>query len=120
MFTFRRLVVVMASLLSLCLASTGRGAEPKPVRVGVLGLDNYQAVAYTQLFNDPRASGDLAGLRVVAAFPATASEDIRESVESLPKWKAEIVKFDVKLVASVEELLRNCDVVMIMSLDGRK
>ena len=89
------------------------------MRVGVLGLDNYQAIAYTQLFNDPKATGDLAGLRVVAAFAAPASSDIAESVESLPKWKADIVKFDVKLVASIDELLRNCDAVMIMSLDGR-
>ena len=95
-------------------------ADPKPVRVGVLGFDNYQAVAYTQLFNDPKAAGELAGLRVVAAFPAPASADIPESVESLPKWKSEIVKFDVKLVDSVDELLRASDAVMIMSLDGRK
>ena len=86
----------------------------------MLGLDNYQAVAYTQLFNDPKASGDLAGLRVVAAFPGSASNDIPESVDSLPKWKEAIVKFDVKLVGSVDELFRQCDAVMIMSLDGRK
>jgi predicted dehydrogenase len=107
-------------ILALSLALLPARAEnPKPVRIGVLGLDNYQAVAYTQLFNDPKASGNLAGLRVVAAFPAPASEDIAESRESLPRWKEQIVKLDVKLVDSVEELLRNCDAVMIMSLDGR-
>jgi predicted dehydrogenase len=116
----RLLLTLIASYLALGVPA-GSSAQPaKPVRVGVLGLDNYQAVAYTQLFNDPKATGDLAGLRVVAAFPAAASPDIPESVESLPKWKAAIVKFDVKLVASVDELLRNCDAVMIMSLDGRK
>jgi predicted dehydrogenase len=94
--------------------------DAKPVRVGVLGLDNYQAIAYTQLFNDPKAVGDLAGLRVVAAFPAAASADIPESVDSLPKWKADIEKMRVKIVGSVDELLQSCDAVMIMSLDGRK
>jgi len=118
MSTLRHLSVCVAVVLSLGAAT--RAADPKAVRVGVLGLDNYQAVAYTQLFNDPKASGDLAGLRVVAAFPAAASDDIPESVESLPKWKADIVKYDVKLVGSVDELLRSCDAVMIMSLDGRK
>src|ERR1043166_925792 len=93
--------------------------DAKPVRVGVLGLDNYQAVAYTQLFNDPKASGDLAGLKVVAGYAAPASADIPESVESLPKWKAEIGKMGVKLVGSIDELLASCDAVMIMSLDGR-
>jgi predicted dehydrogenase len=112
--------VLLAVVVSVGSVGVASAQNAKPVRVGVLGLDNYQAIAYTQLFNDPKATGDLAGLRVVAAFAAPASSDIAESVESLPKWKADIVKFDVKLVASIDELLRNCDAVMIMSLDGRK
>jgi predicted dehydrogenase len=96
------------------------GQGSKPVRVGILGLDNYQAVAYAQLLNDPKAPANLAGVRVVAAFPAAASGDIPESVESLPKWKEQITAFKVELVGSVDELLRRCDAVMIMSLDGRK
>lgn len=94
------------------------GAEP--VRVGVLGLDNYQAVEYARMFNNPQASGDFAGLRCVAAWPGPPSDDIPESSPALAKWKAQIVKFDVELVDSVDELLRRCDAVMIMSLDGRR
>ncbi|NBY00532.1 MAG: gfo/Idh/MocA family oxidoreductase, partial [Planctomycetes bacterium] len=94
--------------------------ETKLVRVGILGVDNYQSVAYTQLFNDPKAAGDLAGLKVVAAYPSTPSNDIPESVDSLPKWKEALSKYGVKMVSSVDELLANCDVVMIMSLDGRR
>src|SRR4029077_13088419 len=109
--TFRLFPVLLGILLSM--GSVISAADPKPVRVGVLGLDNYQAVAYAQLFNDPKAAGDLAGVRVVTAFAAPASADIPESVESLPKWKKDIVSFDVKLVASVEELIRSCDAVMI-------
>jgi predicted dehydrogenase len=112
-----RILIAASALLSAVQAAQ---ADPKPVRVGVLGLDNYQAVAFAQLFNDPKAAGDLAGVRVVAAFAAPASDDIPESVSSLPKWKADIVKFDVKLVDSIDALLRNCDAVMIMSLDGRE
>jgi predicted dehydrogenase len=93
--------------------------DKKPVRVGILGLDNYQAVAYTQLFNDPKATGDLAGLRVVAAYASPASADIKESVDSLPLWKDAVVKMNVRLVGSIDELLKDCDAVMIMSLDGR-
>ena len=119
MLVLRRIAALLTVLI-LSLSTSAFGSGPKPVRVGVIGVDNYQAVAYTQLFNDPKAAGDLAGLRVVAAFPAAASDDIPESVESFPKWKADIVKFDVKLVSSIDELLRGCDAVMIMSLDGRK
>src|SRR5436309_16060150 len=116
MYHATRMSICPLIALFLTLAPGARADDPKPVRVGVLGLDNYQAVAYAQLFNDPKATGDLAGLRVVAAFPAAASEDIPESVDSLPKWKEQIVKYNVELVGSVEELLRRCDVVMIMSL----
>jgi predicted dehydrogenase len=93
-------------------------AEKPPVRIGVLGLDNYQAVAYTQLFNNPKATGDLAGLRVVAAYPV-GSDDIADSKANLEKWKVQISKYGVEMVDSVDELLKRCDAVMIMSLDGR-
>jgi len=124
MFAHRRLLDLCA-LVDICLtfvASSRIAAAdaPAPVRVGVLGLDNYQAVAYAQLLNDPKATGDLAGVKVVAAYPAEASADIPESVESLPKWKQQIGSYGVELVGSVDELLRRCDAVMIMTLDGRK
>lgn len=117
MFVYRMLCAVA---VVLCAFQEAPAGDKKPVRVGVLGLDNYQAVAYAQLFNNPKATGDLAGVKVVAAFPAEASADIPESVKSLPMWKEQIVTFGVELVPSVDELLRRCDAVMIMSLDGRK
>jgi predicted dehydrogenase len=98
--------------------SSAQEAEKPPVRVGVLGLDNYQAVAYTQLFNSPKATGDLAGLKVVAAYPV-GSDKLEESKQSLEKWKVQIGKYGVEMVDSVDELLKRCDVVMVMSLDGR-
>jgi predicted dehydrogenase len=55
----------------------------------------------------------------VAAVPL-GSPDIEESVEALPKWKEQIGKFGVELGDSIDEVLNRCDVVMIMSLDGRK
>jgi len=94
------------------------GAEPSPIKVGVLGLDNYQAVAFTQHFHDPKATGDLAGIQVVAAYPA-GSTDIEESRRELPKWTKDIQNYKVTLVDSVDKLLARCDAVMIMSIDGR-
>jgi predicted dehydrogenase len=111
----RRLLMVA---FFLCLATTLSAADGPPIKVGVLGLDNYQAVAFTQLFHDPQASGDLAGIRVVAAFPA-GSPDIEESVRELPKWQKDIQTYGVKIVDSVDELLQEVDAVMIMSIDGR-
>ena len=119
MFNFPT-VRVLSVLVCVLSFGTLLAQESKPVRVGILGIDNYQSVAYTQLFNDAKATGDLGGLKVVVAFPSTPSIDIPESVDSLPKWKDALSKYGVKMVASVDELLANCDVVMIMSLDGRR
>ena len=100
--------------------SVGSARAADPVRIGVLGLDNYQAVAYAQILNNPKATGDLLGVRVVAAFPDEPSTDIEESVTNLPKWIAQIQKFGVEIVPSVDELLRRCDAIMVMSVDGRR
>lgn len=90
----------------------------EPLRVGVVGLDNYQAVAFTQIFHDPKAAGDLAGLKVTAAWPG-GSPDIEESKESLPKWVPAIKEFGVEVVDSIDTVLARSDAVLIMSLDGR-
>jgi predicted dehydrogenase len=115
---YQSLVSVFSVSLWFLLLGTTSAQEKLPVKIGVLGLDNYQAVAYSQLFNDPKATGDLAGLRVVAAYPV-GSSDIEESVRELPKWKEQIQAFGVELVGSIDEMLAQSDAVMIMSLDGR-
>ncbi|MCH2213474.1 MAG: hypothetical protein MK110_19420 [Fuerstiella sp.] len=57
-------VIIIGSILT---ADSGQAA--KPVRVGILGFDSYQALAFTQLFHNPPADNpDLAGLRVVVAM----------------------------------------------------
>ncbi|WP_254508837.1 Gfo/Idh/MocA family protein [Anatilimnocola floriformis] len=116
----RRWSLPLGSLVMLfcCGLTLAQETEKPPVKIGVLGLDNYQAVAYAQLFNDPKATGDLLGVRVVAAVPI-GTELLAESRTSLPKWKEQIAKYGVELVDSVDELLKRCDAVMVMSLDGR-
>jgi predicted dehydrogenase len=116
----RRLACLIAAIVLLPPAGAVEAADRAPVRVGILGLDNYQVVEYAQMFNNPKADGDLAGLRVVAAYAGTPSSDIPESVASHPKWKEAIARLDIKFVESVEELLKRCDAVIIGSLDGRK
>jgi predicted dehydrogenase len=90
-----------------------------PIRVGIVGLDNYQALAFTQLFHDAKATGDLKGIRVVAAFPG-GSRDVEESVQSLPKWVPEMKKMGVKIVDSIDKVVAESDAFLIMSLDGRE
>jgi len=108
----------MATSACLLAAAPVEAAEKAPVRVGVIGLDNYHSVAFAQLFNNPKAEGDLAGVKIVAAYPG-GSPDIAESADNLPKWKEQIKPYGVKQVATIAELLGQVDAVMITSLDGR-
>ncbi|MCE9564860.1 MAG: Gfo/Idh/MocA family oxidoreductase [Planctomycetes bacterium] len=99
-------------------APKAANAEAKTIKVGVIGLDNYQAVAFTELFHNPKAADNLSGLKVVAAFPA-GSPDIEESVRELPKWTDAMKKFNAEITKSPEEVLKQVDAVMVMSVDGR-
>src|SRR4051812_28159459 len=100
----------VALLLALFPATLLLAADPpspvraadQPVKVGVIGLDNYQAVAFTQLWHDPKAGPDLKGLKVVAAYPG-GSPDIEESVRELPKWTKGIEDYGVEVVKTPED-----------------
>lgn len=99
----------------------------EPVRVGILGFDNYQAVEYVAFFNNPKAEGEFAGLKVTAAYPAVSPE-YPESAALTARWQEQMLNLykdqsevqPVELVESIDELLSRCDAVMIWSLDGRK
>src|SRR5262249_46039721 len=92
--------------------------EPAPIKVGIIGLDNYQAVAFTELWHNPKAAPNLSGLKVVAAYPA-GSMDIEESVRERPKWTDGIKKMGVTSEKSPEDVIKQVDAVIVMSLDGR-
>lgn len=119
---------MLRSLMMLALfAVVGSAAAAEPVKVGILGFDNYQAIEYAAFFNNPKAEGDLAGLQVTAAYPVI-SPDYPDSAKLTAMWQAQLLnqyKGDpnvkpVEIVNSLEELLSKCDGVMIWSLDGRK
>ena len=110
----KRLLAIFAAILVYSAPSWAA----EPIAVGVIGLDNYQAVAFTELFNNPKAAGDLAGIKVVAAFPA-GSPDIDESVRELPKWTDAIKKYGVEIVKSPDDVLKQVDAILVMSVDGR-
>ncbi|MES2789495.1 MAG: Gfo/Idh/MocA family oxidoreductase [Planctomycetota bacterium] len=101
----------------------------EPVKIGILGIDNFGSVAYTEFLNHPKAEGDLAGVRVVAAYPV-GSETYPESAKLAEQWKAQLLTMyqnpkdpkdavpPIEFVNSQEELFKKCDAVMIFSLDG--
>ncbi len=101
-----------------------------PVRIGILGIDNFGSVAYTEFLNRPHAEGVFEGVRVVAAYPI-GSDNYPESDKLVASWKDQLLKMyqnpkdpkdavpPIEMVNSVDELLKKCDAVMIFSMDGR-
>jgi len=126
---FASLLSVVA--LSLLGVDTLNSAEPAPVRVGILGIDNYQGSDYARQFNSPKAEGDLGGVRVTAIYPVT-SPDYPRSEQLTADWmkqlalmgkpenKAMAEYHPFETVDSIEALLAKCDAVLMAGLDGRK
>jgi hypothetical protein len=91
---------------------------PKGKRIGMIGLDTSHSVAFTKTFNDEQASSEYGGYKVVAAYPK-GSNDIESSVKRIPGYTEEVKKYGVKIVDSISDLLKQCDVVMLETNDGR-
>ncbi len=104
---------------SLLPSRAGEAQQPPEIRVGIIGLDTSHVVAFTQLLNNPKASGDLAGVRVVAAYRG-GSPDIPDSANRLDGFTKTLrTKYQIEIVDSIDELLKKVDAVLLESVDGR-
>jgi predicted dehydrogenase len=115
-------VVLLLSLVAAGDVSSGgrlQADEPaSAVRVGMIGLDTSHVILFTKLLNNPNASGDLAGAKVVAAYPG-GSPDLPLSRDRVQGFTEQLRKMGVTMVDSIEELLPKVDAVMLESVDGR-
>jgi predicted dehydrogenase len=111
---------LLLALLAWVLPTTTAQDQAKPVlKAGIIGLDTSHVTAFTSILNNPKNEGDLAGVRVVAAF-AGGSPDIpasKDRVEGFTKTLRE--KYGVEIVDSIDALLKKVDVVLLESVDGR-
>jgi hypothetical protein len=96
----------------------GEPAPVKQIRVGIIGLDTSHSVAFTQILNDANPKDDVAGCRVVAAYPK-GSPDIKSSTERVPEYKQKVVDLGVEIVESIDDLVQKVDAVLLESNDGR-
>lgn len=86
-------------------------------RIGVIGLDTSHSIAFTKLFNENPDDEELAGFRVVAAYPY-GSRNIESSTRRIPGYIEDIKLLGVEIVDSIEELLERVDVVLLETNDG--
>lgn len=85
----------------------------------MIGLDTSHVTAFTRILNDPAQKDHVPGARVVAAFKG-GSPDIESSISRVDEYTKELThSHGVKLYPTIEELCRNVDAVMLMSVDGR-
>jgi Oxidoreductase family, NAD-binding Rossmann fold len=87
------------------------------IRIGLIGMDTSHVPAFTKLFNDPEATGDLAGFRVVAGLPD--GSDTPMSRDRIAGFTNEARELGVEIVNTVDELIERSDRFMILSVDGR-
>jgi hypothetical protein len=109
------LATAAAFFLRLC--ADGLAADQSPLRAGMIGLDTSHVPAFAKIFNDPKATGDLAGIRVVAGYPG--GTDIPASRDRVGKFTDDLRKMGIEIVDSIPKLLEKVDVVLLESVDGR-
>ena len=105
--------------LLLALALTAAAALADDLKIGVIGMDTSHVTAFTKLLNDTTAPDHVPGGKVVAAFKS-GSADIPSSIGRVEEYATVMERdFGVKFVPTIEELCREVDCVLLLSVDGR-
>src|SRR3989441_186864 len=106
---------IMAVTLGLA-ASAGQAAD---LKLGIVGTDTSHVVAFTRLLNDPSSPDHIPGARIVAAYKG-GSPDLASSRDRIDGFTRELQeKFGVEMVATIAELCKRVDGVLLESVDGR-
>lgn len=116
--SFRPHVIVLSWILAGMLLAAAADAADKPLRAGLIGADTSHAIAFTKALNDPKATGPLADVEVVAFFPG-GSDDIPASHDRIERFTRQLKKMGVEQCDTIDALLPKVDVVLIESVDGR-
>jgi len=111
-------VALYTGVFLLVFSTISLAQDAKTIRVGIIGLDTSHVVAFTGELNKPDNTGDLAGVRVVAAYPG-GSPDIPSSWDRVKGYTEKLQAQGVKIYDSIEAMLPAVDAVMLESVDGR-
>ncbi len=113
------IVALAVALVSLVAGRQAMAEEPTtPLRAGMIGLTTSHVIAFTNTINDPKATGDLADVQIVAGFTG-GTPDNPSSWDRREKYTEDLQGRGIKIYDTIEELLENVDVVLLEEVDGR-
>ena len=98
-------------------AAQDAASAEKPLRAGMIGLDTSHVPAFAKLFNGPKATGDLAGIKIVAGYPG--GTDFPASKNRVKMFTDGLREMGIEIVDTIPQLLEKVDVVLLESVDGR-
>jgi hypothetical protein len=75
--------LALLAFFSILPVAYGQEAQT-PIRAGMIGLDTSHVPAFVNIFNGPKATGDVVGIKVVAGYPGGTD---------LPASKDRVAKF---------------------------
>ncbi len=94
-------------------------ASSENLRLGMIGLDTSHSVEFAQRLNHPGRPDHVPGARITVAVQ-TSSADMPMSRDRVEKFSREMQEVHgVRLVNSIDEMLGDCDAVLLCSIDGR-
>jgi predicted dehydrogenase len=109
--------VTLAALVLILFANARAADNAAPLRAGMIGLDTSHVPAFAKIFNSPKATGDLAGIKVVAGYPG--GTDIPASRDRVKGFTEQLRGMGIEIVETIPQLLEKVDVVLLESVDGR-
>ncbi|MCC9608674.1 Gfo/Idh/MocA family oxidoreductase [Blastopirellula sp. JC732] len=112
--------ILLSAAIGLAVAAvmSGGANAAETIRIGLIGLDSSHAIAFSKSINAEPSKPELAGAKIVAAFPG-GSPDIAASTDRIEGFTKQISDMGIEIVPSIEVLLKKVDAVVINSVDGR-
>ena len=109
--------LALSAVVAICQALSALGQEAPQIRVGMIGLDTSHVPSFAKFFNGPKLQGELAGIKVVAAYPGgTDFPPIRDRVAMFTE---QVRAMGIEIVDNIPALLQQVDVVLLEGVNGR-
>lgn len=91
--------------------------QSSTLRVGFIGLDSSHCIAFTELLQREGNAGDLAGVKIVAAYPG-GNPEFPLSRDRVQGYTEKMKSLGVQIVDSIDGLFPLVDAIILGSVDG--